>query len=582
MITEIKLKNFKHFSNSTIKLKERSLTILAGGNNSGKSSLLQAFAVWEFCKMHLSMEKGIHSLYSGFSGAGLGINLEDFSPINIPRLTYLWTNLKPSASYSLSISCKWIFNGEEKFLEIGLALANDRLFMKPLSSNVSPNDKIPNVAYLPPFAGISEKESWYSPADRRRLIGRGLSGAILRNAIHELYAANIRKRVDAKGDKTKIPKQALEDIRMNDPFEILNYTIHQTFGAWLIPLHFDPLFHSYVKVEIAKGILNGKRFIRHKKYNPRDIMVEGSGFLQWLSVYTTALNPEIDVILLDEPDAHLHPSLQMDLMSKLNEISRKYGKQVLMASHSTEIIKNINHNQILEIKDRKGKYLDVETKKTALLVGLGTEYSPIIHRTQAHGKIIFVENSSDIDFLQKWAEKLGIQWPQNIVPWCFANNHKERKQLFHHLKDEVTSLKCISLEDRDNYLYEQVTETLEDGFKGVKVDNAEFFPRKWRRWEIENYLFNLTTLSRAANTTEDEMNRFIQANFNIILPEDTRSSERTLLNQVVFELRGKEIIDVICENYKISKFHIADSMIESEIPDDVRTLLNEIIEICKS
>lgn len=582
MITEIKLKNFKHFSKTSIKLNDRALTILAGGNNSGKSSVLQALAVWEFCKMHLSMEKGVHSLHQGFSGAGLGINLEDFSPINIPRLSYLWTNLKPSASYSLSISCKWIHEGVEKSLEIGLALANDRLFMKPLFSNVQPNDKIPNVAYLPPFAGISEKESWYSPADRRRLIGRGLSGAILRNTIHELYSANIRKRIDAKGDRTKIPKQALEDIRMNDPFEILNYTIHSTFGAWLIPLHFDPTFHSYVKVEIAKGSLNRKRFVRHKGYNPRDIMVEGSGFLQWLSVYTTALNPEIDVILLDEPDAHLHPSLQMDLTSKLDEISNKYGKQVLMASHSTEIIKNINHSQILEIKERKGKYLDVETKKTALLVGLGTEYSPVIHRTQAHARIIFVENNSDIDFLRKWAEKLNLVWPRNIVPWCFANNHKERKQLFHHLKDEIQGLKCISLEDRDNYLYENVSENLEDSFQGISVNGAEFIPRRWRRWEIENYLFNLRALSRAANKTEEEIGAFVQENFSIILPDDTRSSERTLLNQVVFELRGKEIIDVICNHYNISKFDIADSMLEEEVPDDIRKLLTEIIEMCRA
>lgn len=43
-------------------------------------------------------------------------------------------------------------------------------------------------------------------------------------------------------------------------------------------------------------------------------MVEGSGFLQWLSVYTLALNPSINVLLLDEPDAHLHTTLQDHLL----------------------------------------------------------------------------------------------------------------------------------------------------------------------------------------------------------------------------------------------------------------------------
>ena len=580
MITEIKLKNFKHFSNTTIKLKDGTLTILAGGNNSGKSTILQSLAVWEFCKMHLSIERGVHSLYHGYAGSGLGINLEDFSPINIPRLTYLWTNLKPSSSYSLRIMCKWMNESVEKYLEIGLALANDRLFMKPFDSNLSPGDKIPSIAYLPPFAGISEKESWFSPADRRRLIGRGLSGAILRNSIHELYGANIRKRIDAKGDRTKIPKLALDEIRRTDPFEILNYTIHSTFEAWLIPLPFDPSFHSYVKVEIAKGILKGKRFVRHKGYNTRDIMVEGSGFLQWLSVYTTALNPEIDVILLDEPDAHLHPSLQMDLTAKLNEISTTYNKQVLIASHSTEIIKKINHFQILEVKSRKAKYLDVESKKTALLVGLGTEYSPVIHRTQVHGRVIFVENDSDIVFLQKWSNTLGIKWPENLVPWCFANNHKERKQLFHHLKDEILGLQCLSLEDRDNSLYETVNNNLEDSFQEINVGGCKFMARTWRRWEIENYLFNLNSLCRATKATEEEMSNFIQSNFSITLPIDTTSSDKTLLNQIIFDLSGKEIIDVICNNFGISKFDVADSMTEDEIPDDVKTLLRQIVTMC--
>jgi len=38
-------------------------------------------------------------------------------------------------------------------------------------------------------------------------------------------------------------------------------------------------------------------------------MVEGSGFLQWLSVFALATDPGLDVLLLDEPDAHLHSSL---------------------------------------------------------------------------------------------------------------------------------------------------------------------------------------------------------------------------------------------------------------------------------
>src|SRR5690606_30875081 len=132
MIKEIELIKFKRFNNNIIKLKTTDVTVLAGGNNSGKSTILHALAVWEFCRNYLEFEKGKNSLTSSYLGQGVGINYNDFSPINIPSLKYLWTNLKPSGSYSLNIKCKWDYAGEEHYIKFGLALANERLFIKTL------------------------------------------------------------------------------------------------------------------------------------------------------------------------------------------------------------------------------------------------------------------------------------------------------------------------------------------------------------------------------------------------------------------------------------------------------------------
>ena len=51
-IESITLKNFKKFSSKTIKF-HQGLSLLVGGNNEGKSSILHALAVWEFCKTFL-------------------------------------------------------------------------------------------------------------------------------------------------------------------------------------------------------------------------------------------------------------------------------------------------------------------------------------------------------------------------------------------------------------------------------------------------------------------------------------------------------------------------------------------------
>lgn len=78
MIRSVHLTNFKRFSNTHIDIRPEGVSFLAGGNNSGKSSLLQAIAVWEFCRSLLEIEKGKNSLLPGYQGQGLGLSDDEF------------------------------------------------------------------------------------------------------------------------------------------------------------------------------------------------------------------------------------------------------------------------------------------------------------------------------------------------------------------------------------------------------------------------------------------------------------------------------------------------------------------------
>ncbi|MEG5984433.1 AAA family ATPase [Enterobacter kobei] len=198
-IKKVELKKFKKYKDSSIKLNNE-LSLVVGGNNSGKSSLLQAMATWQFCKTLLEIEKGRLSWTRGATNQGLGLGIVDFTPMFIPSLSHLWTNLKSqkqteSDGYTLKIKLYWDDkSGNEKHLEMGLSLANDRLFIKNTASNLSiieiqnadgspNNENIPQIAYLPPFAGITDREVRMSPAMRNRLIGQGLSGGVIRNSL---------------------------------------------------------------------------------------------------------------------------------------------------------------------------------------------------------------------------------------------------------------------------------------------------------------------------------------------------------------------------------------------------------------
>lgn len=101
-LKKVELKNFKRFNNHTIELKPQ-IMLTVGGNNAGKSTLLHALATWEFCKTVLLFEKGEEALLETFKGNGLGVTIDDFTPLNIPSFKYLWTNLQPASGYTLTI-----------------------------------------------------------------------------------------------------------------------------------------------------------------------------------------------------------------------------------------------------------------------------------------------------------------------------------------------------------------------------------------------------------------------------------------------------------------------------------------------
>lgn len=351
-----------------------------------------------------------------------------------------------------------------RHLEFGLSLANDRLFVKPTRSNLAVDDPIPRLAYLPPFAGMTDKEARTTGAIRRRRIGEGLAGAVLRNILLDMQEHNVAERARVRGDRTKIADPDRARLRATDPWELLQQNLRTTFRTELLVSPFREEYHSYIQVEVVKGSVDGFKLKRHSGYKNRDLMVEGSGFLQWLSVFALATDPEINVLLLDEPDAHLHSSLQEQLLDSLRDVADATGKQMLIATHSTELLRNAEPSDILHIRSggRGGRYLVEESQKVGLLAGLGSDYAPRVDRAKRTKRVLFVEGRTDLEILKALAERLGIAWSAKWVEWTTARGHKERKQVYTALKEETPEVVVISLRDRDDEPAETVGADLVD------------------------------------------------------------------------------------------------------------------------
>ncbi len=582
MICRIKFHRFKQFKDDEFVL-HPGVSLLGGGNNAGKSTILHGLAIWEFCRTALEMERGLDSFLAEYSGQGLGLGDDEFSPINVPSLKHLWTNLKVQRvdeqdGYTLRIRCEWSREEEDRFLEFGLSLANDRLFIKATDSNLDGDDRIPRVAYLPPFAGMTDREVRTTGAIRRRRIGEGLAGAVLRNILLEMQERNLEKRVQLRGDKTKISDSDLANLRATNPWELLQQNLRTTFDAELDVAAFREEYHSYIQVEVVRGELQGFKIKRHPGYNKRDLMVEGSGLLQWLSVFALATDPEIDVLLLDEPDAHLHPSLQDQLLEGLRGLAETAGKQVLVATHSTEILRNADPHDILHVRRGGGGYLEKDSQKVGMLAGMGTDYAPRVDGAKKSKRILFVEGRSDLRILKILASKLEMEWPEKWVGWRSTQGQKERRQLYLALKEEIPELRVLSLRDRDDEPLGTVGDDL--------VDNAipgdpEFNPRRWRRRYIESYLIWPPAIAAASGLSEEQVRDYLMNHHGIGVGEHFVDSDAP---QALMDVRGKQVLKAVggtavLGQLNVSAAEVAGQMEPDAIPADIKTFLADVTDL---
>lgn len=197
------------------------------------------------------------------------------------------------------------------------------------------------------------------------------------------------------------------------------------------------------------------------------------------------MNPDTDVLLLDEPDAHLHSSLQSVLIGALDELVASNGKQVLIATHSREVLLDAPLGKIISFEKSSPKHLGDEADRVRMFSGLGESYDPFIDRVRKTKRIVFVESNSDFRALKAVAATLGHPLA-NFEDYETTDSHKERRKFFQKLEKGIPGIRALSLRDRDGAPLNTVCEqTLRD--KGDGHGLANFASRTLRRREIENY-----------------------------------------------------------------------------------------------
>src|SRR5689334_1892904 len=111
MISEFRVKYFKKFRKETFSFNRSGVTLLAGDNNSGKSSIIQGLALWQFCVQEFQRRIGPNALVAP-AAATINLALIDFTPLSLPDLRYLWTAQRTNSK--IELSCTWFLDPHQQ------------------------------------------------------------------------------------------------------------------------------------------------------------------------------------------------------------------------------------------------------------------------------------------------------------------------------------------------------------------------------------------------------------------------------------------------------------------------------------
>lgn len=461
MLERVHLQRFKKFEDVEVVL--RPFTVLMGENSSGKTTVLQAIN----CALNSLY---IRKLVTNDSPKGIVVQKEGVMMRTLPGLDtsdsreiYYGKASRggsvPGAQAGARID---LYDDKGNIYKLQIITLFGNLNVKCVSTKRDVNNN-PDLHTLPPlfisgFVGLHN-------TDRRRLES-GKVSEIIRNLV-----------LTIKSNKPKA-------------YDMLVDRLAKDFDFHLDEIGFDERRDVNVKATF-QDVCGDKRL-------SLDFNASGSGFMQVLQILAPIYfmsQGETRVVLLDEPDAHLHPNLQETLAHTLREVQRELDIQIIISTHSTSIIRAADPSEVVPIS--------ANMKVNVPLRGT-TDVEDEIHaridnyelaKSKLSGKIVFVEDTNR-DILKAFDEKLGTKCfsGTNTVP-VIAGRGRDDKMPFHvkRLMREWTGedVEVHLVIDSDGMSDEWRNRLCEYAIKNNVILHL------LARHEIENYLLNPVLFSRA-------------------------------------------------------------------------------------
>lgn len=328
-LTKVTIKNFKAIHDTTIELSP--FTVIVGANGSGKSSVLQALH-WMFQSGRnlsvdtnksvkdgstLSEKNATYMPSPEYRNAGHGAEYGNFR--ETPQLDVL---VEATATDGKSVSAAmWIKSARNEGLSVHVPSNN--AFVATLRDR---NKEF--SSYIPGLAGIPLSEEKRTKLIVQRQAAAGDANTVLRNVLLLLEGVTHGGKNGLKLVE-ELASQVMGDLTLQVSFdEEKNQTINATFQT------------------AAMKAADQKR--------TKPLELAGIGFLQVIQIFSYLVYFRPVILLVDEPDSHLHPTAQERLVRVLADAAKLFDTQVLLTTHSPSVVRALPQDaRVVWMKDGK-------------------------------------------------------------------------------------------------------------------------------------------------------------------------------------------------------------------------------------
>lgn len=481
-LTNLKLTKFKKIDEATINLDP--INILIGGNNAGKSSILQG--------IHFSIATAV---------AARKVRKKTFTQNELLYCpTKYFINLRNGATYqnqsnfgTLEINGK---NDEEEDISYDIKVYRARNEGNVgcerkgdvTLGNMIVNQTSPFSIYVPGLAGIPQVEEYRSEGIVRRGVASGDANLYLRNVLYLI-----------------LQKGLLPELR-NMMLSI--------FDNFAINVKFNEVHDTHIDVRVD--------LTRTGATTPIELI--GTGVLQALQIfsYVTLFKPKL--LLLDEPDSHLHPNNQVLLAESLLTISMETDTKILISTHSRHMVDALyDEANFIWLKDGTVYKQGYDLHRVSLLMDIGALDS---YEKLREGQIkyaVLTEDSNTV-LLEKLLVSSGYDLSEVLIySYKTSSNINAAKTLTEFIQDIASVTKVIVHMDND-FLIEDEKNKLKD-----LITSAGGYPFVTSGSDIESYFIDTLHIAEIFDSDEETvvnwLDEIARQNHNALMHKFTRKRD---------------------------------------------------------